>query len=108
MWWLKRGAMQIDLVDLELLIRALLRERRLVHELADAEAEEADPSRTRRAAEVEVGAGEGDLAFYRALDRGDLSDRLTRLMGFFREQKKRYAKEGVETALELRVERPKA
>jgi hypothetical protein len=80
--------MRIDLVDLELLIRALRRERRLLNEPVAAEAE-ADPP-----------------AFYRTLDRGDLSDRLTSLIRFFREQKRRHAPWGVEVELELKVEGP--
>lgn len=76
--------MQIDLVDLELLIRALGQERDSLHAPA---------------------VDEEDRAFYHTLDRGDLTDRLTRLMKFFREQKKRHTHRGGDVKLELRVDR---
>lgn len=82
-----RNTVQIDLIDLELLIRALTKERRLLHEPDLSETVE-DPER----------------AFYDTLDPGDLNDRLTRLLKFFRERKKVYAHRGVEVELELRVE----
>ncbi len=80
--------MRIDLIDLELLIRALGQERWLLHE--------SDPSET---------VDEPERTFYDMLDRGDLTDRLTRLMKFFREQKKEYTHRGLEAKLELRVDR---
>lgn len=78
--------MPLDLIDLELMIRALKKERRLLHE----------PT---------AGSDPEDRRFYEMLDRGDLSDRLTRLLKFFREQKKAYAHRGVQVELELRVDR---